>query len=96
MATKLRAGSTLTLGIQLRNRDTLVPIPDAPVFLDVRSQPTAAPEQIAGAQTDAQGRAVVQVTLPAAPGTVRYRSRTPGIAERFRADTSADLVIDVV
>ena len=95
MAIKLIPGSQLTLGIHLQERDTLAPIAAAPVFLDFLEQPTAAPQQIAGAQTDGSGNAVVQVTVPTAPGSYRYRSRTPGVAERYRADTSAHLTIEV-
>ena len=96
MPLKVRSGSTLTFGIHVQNRDTLEPFDGAPVFLDRLDQPTAAPVQVEGAQTDGQGNAVMQTTVPTTPGTYSYRARTPGIAERFRADTSKTVAIESV
>lgn len=96
MPLKLRAGSRLVLEIRAQNPTTLAPIPGLPVFLDRLDQPTAAPVQVAGAQTDAQGRAVVTVTLPLAEASLHFRSRSPGIAERYRPDVSPQIAVEVV
>jgi len=96
MALKARAGSTVRFLIHVAVRDTLAPIEGAPVFLDRIDQPAGPPVQLAGAQTDGEGNAVISTTLPTTPGTYGYRSRTPGVAERFRPDTSSVVSIEAV
>lgn len=96
MALKVRPSSRITFEIRTQDPDTLAPIGGLPVFLDRLDQPAAAPVQVAGAQTDAQGRAEISATIPASPGSYRYRARTPGVAERYRSDTSSQVAIEVV
>lgn len=96
MALRVSPGSQLRLEVRTQSPDTLAPIAGLPVFVDLQVQPAAAFDQVAGAQTDAEGRAQVTVTVPAVEGSYRYRARTPGVAERFRADTSPTLTVEVV
>lgn len=96
MALKARAGSTVRFLVHLQVRDSLAPIAGAPVFLDRADQPAAPFVQVAGAETDGEGNATIPTTLPTSPGSYRYRSRTPGLAERFRPDTSSVVAIEAV
>ena len=96
MALKVPPGSSITFELRTQDPETLAPQAGLPVFLDFISAPAAAPQQIGGGQTDGQGRAAITTAVPSVAGTYRYRARTPGIADRFRSDTSSQVPVEVV
>ena len=96
MALKVRPGTTIRFDIQTYDPDTLAPIGGLPVLLDFFTQPAAAPQQIAGAETGSDGRVEVSTNVPELAGSYRYRARTPGIAERYRSDVSPLVTVEVV
>lgn len=96
MALRVRAGSPIRFGIRLANRETLAPIGQAPVFLDRIDAPAGPPIQVASSTTDPSGNATVSSSVPSAPGTYRFRARTPGVKDRFRADVSGDVSVEAV
>lgn len=96
MALKVQPGSSVTFIISAQDPDTLSAIAGLPVFLDVQEQTAGPPRQVAGGQTDGSGQVQLSTTLPGAPGTYTFRARTPGVAEKFRADVSKNVPIEVV
>ena len=95
MALKVIPGSSILFEAVSQAPDTLAPIPGIPVFLDMFSPTSSVPEQVIGGQTDAQGRVQLAARMPAAPGSYKFRARTPGITEMFRSDVSPTITVDV-
>ena len=95
MALKVRPGSSILFEVVTQSPDTLAPIAGIPVFLDVTAPSSSVPEQVVGGQTDDQGRVQLATRMPAAAGSYKFRARTPGVAEKYRSDTSAAITIDV-
>lgn len=96
MSLQLRANSRVVFEVVTQVPATLAPIPNLPVYLDRIDQLTAAPIQVALGSTDSKGVALLDTISPAAPGQYRYRARTTGLAGKYRADVSANLVVEVV
>jgi len=96
MALRALAGSGVLFVLTAQDPDTLASVPDLPVFLDLILTEGGPATQVAGGTTDSAGQARISVTLPAFPGTYRYRARTPGLAELWRPDTSREVPIEAV
>lgn len=96
MPLKVQPGSPIRFEIRTQSPDTLAPIPRLPVFLDRFEPDSNVPVPVEGAETDAEGRAVVSTTMPDVPGSYRFRSRTTGIDGEYRADTSPSITVQVV
>lgn len=96
MPERVLAGSALTLAVTAQLRDTLRRAAGVPVFLDRQDQPAGPWAQVGAGETGADGQVTVQLQLPDVAGTLRFRARTPGVAERYRADTSPVLTVELV
>ncbi len=95
MALKVRPGSNIAFEVVTQSPDTLAPILGIPVFLDRFDPSSSVPQQIAGGQTDSQGRVQLATRMPEAPGSYSFRARTPGIAEKYRSDVSPTISVTV-
>lgn len=96
MALRVRAGSTINLIATAKLSETLQVVADLPLFLDRQDQAAGPWSQVAGGKTDADGDTPFSVILPGTPGELRLRTRSPGLAEKYRADTSPTLTVEVV
>jgi len=82
--------------VRAKHPDTLAPIGGLPAYVDVQRSNSDAWDQVVGVEVPARGYENVSVTVPVVAGVYRYRSRTPGLVGRYRADVSATLPIEVV
>ena len=95
-AIKAPPGSPATFTAFAQDPDTLEALAGVPVFLDQRTSSTGPFGQVGAGQSDARGQLQLTVTLPNTPGEYTYRARTPGVADKFRSDTSKEVTIQVV